>query len=130
MPTQAEMKAVMVKYVERVNAGDADGVVALYADNATIEDPVGSPPRADRAAIIDLYQKAVAGNVRLRIVAGPYGSFGNATAMAAEVRVDAPVGVTGDRPTKIPLIEVMTFDDQCRITSMRAYWGSEEMAAE
>jgi steroid delta-isomerase len=130
MPTQAEMKAVMVKYVERVNAGDADGVVALYADNATIEDPVGSQPRADRAAIVDLYQKAVAGNVRLRIVAGPYGSFTNATAMAAEVRVDSPVGVSGQTPTRIPLIEVMTFDDQCRISSMRAYWGSEEMTAE
>ena len=130
MPTQAEMKAVMVKYVERVNAGDADGVVALYADNATIEDPVGSQPRSDRAAIVDLYQKAVAGNVRLRIVAGPYGCFTHATARAAEVRVDSPVGVSGQTPTRIPLIEVMTFDDQCRISSMRAYWGSEEMTAE
>ena len=36
MPTQAAMKAVMVQYVERVNAGDAEGVVALYADGATI----------------------------------------------------------------------------------------------
>lgn len=129
MPTQAAMKAVMVRYVERVNAGDAEGVVALYADGATIEDPVGSPPRADRAAIVDLYQNAVASNVRLRILAGPFGSFANAAAMAAEVRVDAPVGMPGRGPTRIPLVEVMTFDDQCRITSMRAYWGSEEMMA-
>ena len=80
MPTQAEMKATMVKYVERVNAGDADGVVALYADGATIEDPVGSPPRADRAAITELYRNAVATNVRLKILAGPFGSFANAAA--------------------------------------------------
>ena len=130
MPTQAEMKAVMLQYVERVNAGDAEAVVELYADGATVEDPVGSPPRAGRAAIADLYGKAVAGNVRLRILAGPFGSFSNATAMAAEVRIDSPVGASERGPTRIPLVEVMTFDDQCRITSMRAYWGPEEMTAE
>ncbi|MBK6675612.1 MAG: nuclear transport factor 2 family protein [Rhodocyclaceae bacterium] len=127
MPTQAEMKATMVKYVERVNAGDADGVVALYADGATIEDPVGSPPRADRAAITELYRNAVATNVRLKILAGPFGSFANAAAMAAEVRVDVPVGFPGEGPKRIPLVEVMTFDDDGKITSMRAYWGAEEM---
>lgn len=129
MPTQAEMKATMVKYVERVNAGDVDGVIALYAANATVEDPVGSPPRADPAAILELYRNAVATNVRLKILAGPYGSFANAAAIAAEVRVDVPVGAPNHGPTRIPLIEVMTFDDDCRITSMRAYWGSEEMTA-
>lgn len=125
MPTQAEMKAVLVKYVERVNAGDIDGVLALYADDATIEDPLGSPARVGKAAITELYQGAVATNVRITILAGPFGSFTNAAAMAAEVRVDIP----GQGPTRIPLVEVMTFDDQCRVTSMKAYWGSEDMAA-
>lgn len=127
MPTQARMKAVMLEYVERVNAGDVDGVVALYAHGATIEDPVGSPPRADHAAIVDLYRKAVAARVHLRVLAGPFGSFANAAAMAAEVRVEALVGMPDRGPTRIPLVEVMTFDDQCRITSMRAYWGADEM---
>lgn len=130
MPTQADMKAIMVEYVKRVNAGDAAAVVALYADDATVEDPVGSPPREGKAAIADLYERAVAGHVHLRILAGPFGSFGNATAMAAEVRIDSPVGASDRGPTRIPLVEVMTFDDRCRITSMRAYWGPEDMAAE
>lgn len=125
MPTQAEMKAVLTKYVERVNAGDVEGVISLYADDATIEDPLGSPVRAGRAAITELYRNAVATSVRLTILAGPFGSFANAAAMAAEVRVDIP----GQGPTRIPLVEVMTFDEQCRIVSMKAYWGSEDMTA-
>lgn len=124
MPTQTEMKAVLTKYVERVNADDVEGVLSLYTDDATIEDPFGSPIRAGKAAITELYQGAAATSVRLTILAGPFGSFTNAAAMAAEVRVDIP----GQGPTRIPLVEVMTFDDQCRITSMKAYWGSDDMA--
>ena len=35
-------RTAMQAYIDRMNAGDLAGVVALYSDTATIEDPVGS----------------------------------------------------------------------------------------
>ena len=32
-------------YIDRFNAQDADGIVALYADDAKVTDPVGTPPK-------------------------------------------------------------------------------------
>lgn len=125
MASQAEMKAMMFKYVERVNSGDVQGVVALYADDAVIEDPVGVPTQVGRAAITEFYAGACASGARVSIVAGPFATLANSAAMAAQVLVTIP----GKGPSRIGLAEVMTFDDRCRITSMRAYWGPEDITA-
>ena len=45
MNTPEHMTAVVQRYVAALNAGDLDGIVALFADDATVEDPVGSEPR-------------------------------------------------------------------------------------
>lgn len=123
MPTVAEMKAVMTRYTTLVSAGDVDGVVALYAENATIEDPVGVPAQSGREAIVKFYQNACATSVKIKVLSGPYGSFGNSAAMVAEVLVDVP----GQGPTRIELIEIMEFDAQGKISAMRAYWGQDDM---
>ena len=49
MISQSRMKAVLQAYVDGLNAGDADAVIALFAPDAVIEDPVGSSEkRGDR----------------------------------------------------------------------------------
>lgn len=123
MPTTADMKAVMTRYTSLVSAGDVDGVVALFADNATIEDPVGSPVLSGRDAVVKFYQGACATGVKINLLSGPYGSFGNSVAMTAEVLVTIP----GQGPTRIELVEVMEFDAQGKVSAMRAYWGQEDM---
>lgn len=49
-PSQRTMKSALKAFADRSNAGDAEGLVALFAPNAVIEDPVGSP--ANQAAIL------------------------------------------------------------------------------
>ncbi|MDY0073225.1 MAG: nuclear transport factor 2 family protein [Thauera sp.] len=126
MSSQAEMKATMLKYVASVNAGDLEAILALYADDATVEDPVGTP-LVPGSKLRDFYQTAVASRCQLKVIAGPFGSFGNACAMAAEVHVPAMPGDAASGPKLISLIEVMTFNAAGKIESMRAYWGAEEM---
>ena len=46
---------------------------------------------------------------------------GNEAAFLARLTV-----ITGDVRTRIDGIDVMTFDDQARITSMRAFWSAPE----
>ena len=43
MPSQSAMRAALQAYVDCTNAGDVAGLLALFAADAVIEDPVGSP---------------------------------------------------------------------------------------
>ena len=43
MPTPAEMVAVVEAYVAAFEAGSAEAVASLYAENCTVEDPITDP---------------------------------------------------------------------------------------
>ena len=43
MPSQETMKAAMQAYIDAFNRADTAAILALYAPDATVEDPVGSP---------------------------------------------------------------------------------------
>ena len=44
MRTPETMEAAVHAYVRALNASDLDAIVALYAEDATVEDPVGTEP--------------------------------------------------------------------------------------
>jgi steroid delta-isomerase len=103
-----------------VTKGDVDGIVALYADDATIEDPIGSELRRGRAAIRAFYQ-ASAGKVTMKR-SGPACVAGNEAACALVVLL----GPEGEQQA-LDIISVMRFDDAGKIASMRAYWSFDAM---
>ena len=43
------VKTAMRAYIDAFNSGSAEAVAALYAENATVEDPVGTPVRQGRS---------------------------------------------------------------------------------
>lgn len=55
----------MDRYLDRHGANDLDAVVALFADEATLEDPVGEPIVRGQAAIRAFYRATHARNGRL-----------------------------------------------------------------
>ena len=123
--TSVQMREALQRYIDAINARDTQAVVALYADDATVEDPVGTPPIAGRAAIAAFYAKVVPMGITLRLAAPIRGSHGNAAAMAFEV--DAPSRDGGRNVIRV--IDVMTFNAAGRFASMRAYWASDDMSA-
>lgn len=107
-------------YVDRVANGTAAEVVALYAEGATVEDPVGSEVRTTRESLLEFYgalegMEQVGRLVTAR-VAGDEAAF--CFELASKV---------GDQTYTLAPIDVMTFDDDARITSMKAYWAGEDM---
>ena len=123
MPTQEVMKATLQAYVDRTNAGDAAGIVALFAPGATIEDPVGSAPkRGDEIAA--WFADSVAFATRITPVAPIRGSHSNEAALAFDVEFTPP-----DSPRlRIRSVDVCSFDEQGRITSLRAFWGPQDIS--
>ncbi|WP_077035813.1 nuclear transport factor 2 family protein [Pelomonas sp. KK5] len=118
-----QMRAALQAYVDALNAKDLAGVVDLYAEDATLEDPVGGPVLQGRAAIEAFYGRVVPLGLEVRMVAEPRGSHGNAAAMAFEVV--APTAEGGR--ARIKVIDVFTFDAAGKFTSMKAYWGPEDV---
>lgn len=122
MPDEAKMKAGLQAYVDRINTGDADGVTALFAPDATIEDPVGSPIKRG-PEIAAWFHDTVAFNTRIYPAAPIRGSHGAEAALAFDVEFTPP----GERRMRIRSVDVCTFDELGRITSLRGFWGPSDM---
>ncbi len=124
MPGTDVMKAAMQAYIDRFNAGDLEGVLALYADNASAEDPVGTPLHQGKKALRQFYATAIETGARLELVAPMRGSQGNSAAMAFDVKLKLPSG-----PATVRVIDVMSFGEEGKISSMRAFWGPDDYIA-
>ena len=114
MPSQEMMKAAMQAYIDAFNSGSADTVVALYARDATVEDPVGSPAKRGHEQIRTFYTHSIATGAKLALDAPIRGSHGNCAAMAFTARIG---------PVTVRVIDVMSFDEEGKVTSMKAYFG-------
>ncbi|CAN5845786.1 nuclear transport factor 2 family protein [soil metagenome] len=117
--TTDEMRATLDHYVERFSAGDADGWVALFTEDAVQEDPVGGPPNTGHEGVARFYRttRETFGEAELRLREEPI-IIGNEAVMLLE----ALAGPAYAR-VRIPLIvDVVTFADDARISSLRAFW--------
>lgn len=114
---------VMQQYVDAITAGDLEAVIALFSEDAVVEDPVGSDPVKGHAALREFYQMAcdsvgrmeLEGNVRARETWG-------ACAMKAY-----PKGA--EDSLCIETLDVMSFNEEGKVTAMTAYWGDSNMRA-
>lgn len=57
------MEAAVHAYVRALNEGNLEAIVALYAEGAEVEDPVGSPPKRGLEEIRAFY----AASIRLQL---------------------------------------------------------------
>ncbi|GAB2651568.1 nuclear transport factor 2 family protein [Prescottella soli] len=118
--TQDDIARTINRYLELASVAEGADIAVLYADNATVEDPVGSTPHVGTAAIAAFYDSVRSPNrtidlITLR-VSGETAAF--------HFRV---VTVVDGRTITVEPIDVMTFDDRGRITSMRAIWTTEDI---
>jgi len=120
MVDAAGIRAIYDRYRLMMSKGDVDGIVALYADDATIEDPIGSELRVGLDSIRAFYE-ASAGTVTVRLT-GPVRVAGCEAATPLVVLM----GPEGEQQA-LDIISVMKFDDDGRITSMRAFWSFDTL---
>lgn len=95
-------------------------MLALYAPGATVEDPVGTEVRTTEASLREFYSMieplTQTGELLSLKIAG-----GNAAFL---FRLTTHLG---EQDLVMEVIDVMTFDDDARITGMKAYWSQEDM---
>ncbi|MFD6161550.1 nuclear transport factor 2 family protein [Nocardia sp. NPDC060256] len=120
-----QIRDVIEQYVKLVGAGPTEAIVELYAADATVEDPIGTPARNGHAAIREFYDVIAALDRDTELRPETVRIGGNEAAFMFTI----VTRVAGQRFTLSP-IDVMEFDDAGKITRMRAYWSQEDMAIE
>jgi len=122
MPSADDYANTVNRYLELLAKGSADEITALYTEDATIEDPVGSELRRGRAAVHEFY--AAIENVDKETELVALKVAGNEAAFLWRLTVNA-----GDTRSRIEPISLMKFDDDAKITAMRALWSPADMTA-
>lgn len=118
MPSHDEMVAAVEAYVRGFATGDVDMICGLFAPDAVVEDPVGSPPHVGTEAVRRFYQRIMnEGGARLEL-AGPVRTAANSAAFAFSSHL-----TRGGVSRRIDPIDVFDFDAEGKVKSMRAYWG-------
>ena len=120
MSDAEHIRQIYDRYPEMVSKGDVDGIVALYAEDATIEDPIGSELHRGQDGVRAFYQ-ASAGTVVMKRT-GPVRVAGSEAAAPLIVLI----GPEGQQQA-LDIISVMKFDDAGLVQSMRAFWSMDAM---
>ena len=120
MPSQEAISQTVNSYLDLLAKGTADDIVTLYAAEATIEDPAGTDLRRGHDAIREFY--AAFQDAKKETELAELRVAGSEAAFLWHLTLDA-----GDSRTRITPISLMKFDEDARITSMRAFWSPSDV---
>jgi len=118
------LRKTIEQYTTRFSANDKEGWLDLFADGAWIEDPVGTPRRTGRDEIAAFWDEVhgVPDSVELRPL-GITTVIGNEGIFTMQALADVGGTIFG-----IDIIDLMSFDDAGRITTMRAFFDPSTMS--
>lgn len=118
------LRTNIASYTARFTAEDREGWLDLFADDAWIEDPVGTPRRAGRKEIGEFWDEVhtVPDAIELRPL-GIVTVIGDEGIFTMQARA-----TLGDSVFGVDIIDLMTFDEAGRIATMRAFFDQSAMA--
>ena len=109
--------AMVHKYMDAFTTQDINLIREIYADDAVVEDPVGTDPHVGIEAVCAFYEGALASGAKL-VLSGEPRCAGNAVAFPFQAQMPG---------VEIDIIDVFEFNDAGKVNSMKAYWGPENM---
>ena len=123
MADPESINATIDAYMAAFSAGDRDAYLGCFAEDAWIEDPVGSPRRHGHDGIGGFWDEThgLSDAIELR-------PLGLRVVVASEAAFTMQARPTLDGATyALDIIDHMTFDDAGRIASMRAFFDPATM---
>ena len=117
MRSPEEVRSLVESYIRAFNARDLDAVAAIYADDGTLEDPVGSEIHQGKAAIRAFYEQYRGQRSFLQLTGDfRYAADGVAFSFFCYLGDEAD-------PTVVQITDTFRFDADGRVREMRAFWG-------
>ena len=117
MSLTEKITAAVETYLSGLTNKDLEAIMGLYAEGCWVEDPIGSARKNGREAVRAFYERAVRMDL-LATLEGEIRIAGNHAAFPFRLEMTVPEGTM-----VLHSIDVMSFDEEGRITSMCAYFG-------
>ena len=116
-------KAACEAYVRCLTESDLEALLDLFADDAAIEDPVGTDWREGKEVLRAFYAEACQGVAKAELTGNPRVA-GNEVAFPFNVTA----GASGQQVV-INIIDIFKFNEDGKIATMRAFWGPNNMTS-
>ena len=118
MPSREDIISTVEAYAAAQTSGDVDAVVALFAPDAVVADPVHEPAHVGREAIHTFFSgtREMVDSMVLEVT-GPI----RAVERYAAVPLRAVSDIGGSK-VAVDIVDVFTFEDNGLIGDMKAYW--------
>ena len=113
---EEKINSVIKAYAQGFAESNLDAICDLYKDDATVEDPYGSPRKTGRREIREFYETALMAKPKIEIKRPPI-IVNNFSA----THLEATVEFSG-KTIVINLISVMSYNPDGKIVSMTAHF--------
>lgn len=121
--TPEQIRATADTYVAGLNAGDLEMIMSLYADDATVEDPVGGGTvHEGKDAVREFYATVTALEAEAKVLEARV--CGDDLLFNFEITTH----FGPDSKATINVWDLMSHDADGKVRSMRAYWTPENMS--
>ena len=119
MPSAEDIQQVYDTYIAALVRHDLDAVMAMFAADAVLHDPVDGPVREGAAAIREYYATGINAMRACRLTS-PVHISADCRHAAIAAYSEAELG---DGITIFETIDVMIFDDEGKVSTMTTYYG-------
>jgi len=116
--------------LERIEAKDRDGWLALFADEAVVEDPVGPSMfdpeglgRRGKQAIENFYDNVIAMSEKVGMTFSLTIECGDEVARSGEIRITLVDGKVG----RVPCVSIYKVDEEGKLISLRVFWDQDAL---
>jgi steroid delta-isomerase len=114
--------AAVEQYIQALTNHDMSAINDLFADNATIEDPVGSELIVGKAAILRFYEVAFSSGISARLE-GAVRLAANHAVFPFVVELNP-----GNGEVRMEIIDQFSFNDEDKVVAMKAFWSEANMS--
>ncbi|WP_417595704.1 nuclear transport factor 2 family protein [Parasphingorhabdus sp.] len=111
------MKKIVDQYLAAINTGDMQSATNIYADNAAVEDPVGTEPKRGDD-ILQFYTAAFSNGAKVELT-GPVRISAKAAAFPFRAEIKQPA----NKLLIVDVIDIFEFDDAGKVVKMTAHFG-------
>ena len=120
MSLENKIVEAIEEYVKSIgDKNKIETIIGLYAEDAWVEDPVGSERKVGHQALREFYSAAASMEGKATLES-EIRVAGNEAAFAFSLEVNLGKNKLVVRP-----IDIMSFNDEGKIKSMRAFWGNK-----
>jgi len=119
MPTREHIEKTVRLYVDAVGRQDLEATLALFAEDARQEDPVGTPANVGLDAIRGFFERAYRGSFTTTLT-GPLLVTGDHAAVHFTIEVPTGSAGSGGDPMIVRVVDLIRFDGDGLIADLRA----------